>query len=275
VTGKFLTYQDDTDKAQLEMLNRYFKTTPSEKHPKAMLSMMFEQTFNKVLGENFCKKRVGERKAERYYAVLLKRLQGCYGKYINVTNFRIKRVTNSYQLHFGTNFSRVYKTEFGLLYGAPYTGLWEKIFYTYHCFQRFDERCPEIYRKVAAIKIAQNIKTKPTTADIVMTLTMLCRGTFQYAKVNNFYYLNIGPGALVLEGYKEFLIVKTFLMPEMVDKNLKWLQPTLKPEYYRKPSQYFCDIRDLFIFDPFSISGPDFWIDISDKIEVSEDMVEP
>ena len=270
--GKFVLFQDEQDKALLGMLNRSFRAVTTEKYPKVMLSIILEESFTKIFGKNYNKNKIGQRKEKKYYAYVLNRLRSCYGKYINITNLKIKSSNTGFQFQFSTNFSRVYKTDFGLLYGSTYTGLWSTFFYTYHCFQRFDERCDPSFRIILNRKVAGHLKTEPTTADIVMFMTMANR--MEFAKDHPFYYLNIGTGILVLEIYKEFIVAKTYLCSEMIKKGIQWYRAELSPEQAKRPSQFFTSFKDMMDFNPVKIENPTFWKDIVEDFKRSEDLEE-
>jgi hypothetical protein len=249
------------DKAVLAMLNKYFRTTTFEKHPKAMLTIIFDQAMDKILGKDYAKQRISKRKQLKLYEAIIHRLRNCYGKYINLTNFKCK---DPNEIKFLTNFDMVYKTEFGLLYAYTKEGIWSTIFFTEHCLERFDERCRQDIREVLDWKVCKFIKAQPTAADVIMTLTTVGKGDYEYGFNEPYYYLNIGPGFLVLEDYQDFFVAKTFLSPKMVDSKTFWYQPDLDMDQLDYPSKYFRSLKELLIYKPKSIKMPLFLDDIID-----------
>lgn len=253
-----LNWDDDT--SILEMLNRHFRATTFEKYPQVMISVILDQAADKILGKDYENRgyRISKRKSDRLYDFVLKRLQSCYGKYINITQFRIK----DRKVHFGTNFSRVYRTDAGILYGCPVKSIWQTIFYTLHTFERFVERYDPFLCEPLIKKLTDIIKTKPTQADILMYLPSTGKGGFEYGLKDNFYYLNIGIGFLVLEDFKEFFVAKTFLSSDMCDPRMSWYKPLLTMEQAAYPSSYFKTVKELLDHDPIKITGPTFLSDI-------------
>jgi len=181
----------------------------------------------------------------------LTRLRNCYGKYLNLTNFKAK---DPYDIKFKTNFELVFKTDFGLLYGCSQVGMWKTIFFTNHSYERFDERCREDIRNFLTEMCRDVIKTEPTTADIINLTVMSSVGNREYANKNKFYYLNIGAGFLVLEDYQDFFLAKTFLSPEMAPEDLEWHMPLLQSDSLSN----FTSFRDLFNFNSIKIKKPEF-----------------
>ena len=255
----YQSYPDD--KAVLAMLNKHFRTATFEKHPKAMLTIIIDQAMDKVLGKKYSKQRISKRKQVKLYEVIINRLRNCYGKYVNFSNFKCK---DPGDIKFVTNFDTVYRTEFGLLYAYVKEGIWSTIFYTEHCLERFDERCREDIREVLDRKVFSLIKAPPTAADIIMTLTVVGKGDFEYGFNEPYYYLNIGPGFLVLEDYMDFFVAKTFLSPKMVDSKISWYQPDLGTDQMEFPSKYFKTLKEILIYKPKPIKMPLFLDDIID-----------
>jgi hypothetical protein len=253
----FLNYEDN--KSVLEMLNRHFKATTFEKYPEAMMSIIMQQAGEKILGKNYQKDRISKRKSEQLYKHMLNRLQGSYGKYINITHFKAK---DPWSVKFSTNFNRVFKTDFGVLYGSLSVGLWKTVFYISHCFERFAERRDAFLCNPLIKILTEYLKTKPTDADIIMALVSLGNGGFEYGRKENFYYLNINVGIVVLEDFEEFFVAKTFLDTDMVDPNWVWYKPLLTPAQFDYPSRYFKSLKEVLDHDPIKITGPSFINDL-------------
>lgn len=245
-------YHDET----LKMLNRYFRTTSFEKHPKAMLSIIFDQAMTKVLGKDFAKKRISQRKQKKLYEAIVNRLRSCYGKYINLLDFKAKDPAG---IKFITNFSEVYKTEFGTLFGIPsYNKVYESVFFTHHCFERFEERVDLKTYEFFDNIVQKNYYTDPTAADVLMHAVMLNCGQLEYGIEDNFCHLNIGIGILVLEDFQEFYVAKTFLAPSMAKPNMKWKAPLMTPEQEKSIGKSFGSLKALLNNNPIPIKGPLF-----------------
>lgn len=235
---------------ELQLLKKYFKVTTFEKHPKAMMAIIFDRTMDNVLGKDFAKQRISKRKMKRIEEELKSALQSCYGRFINVS--LRTRGASLYGIKFNTNFHHAYKTEFGTLYGAPGQFFCGQVFFTAHCFERFDERCDLIYRQAFSKAFVDRYKYEPTAADLVMLLTST-RENREYARKDKFYFLNIKMGFLVLEDFNELFVAKTFLTPDMLDTSLQWYKPVESTLYEGKT------LKEQLDHDPVKITGPDFF----------------
>jgi len=261
-----ITWTYDIEK-ELEILNKYFRTTTFEKHPKAMISLLFEEIFNKVLGKNFAKQRISKKKFVRLQEEMRYALQSRYGKYMNIY---IKPKSPPWAIKFDTNFHHAYKTEFGILYGTPSQFDSGHTLFTLHCFQRFQERCdPELYKTVAEI-FFEKFKYPPTAGDLVMYLTWT--HDMEYARKDKFFYLNIGLGFLVLEDYNEFFVAKTFLTPEMLDTSLIWYTPSTEKKL---PPEKYPTLKSILLHEPVKIEGPEFIRDRLTKHHQEENLENP
>jgi hypothetical protein len=244
-----ITWNHDIEK-ELELLNKYFRTTTFEKHPKAMMGLLLDEVFDKVMGKNFAKQRISKRKMARFQEELKLALQSRYGKFMNIC---LHKSSRPHAIKFDTNFHHAYKTEFGILYGAPTRFDCGRTFFTSHCFQRFEERCdPELHKHIAKI-FSEKSKYVPTAADLVMFLTSV--HDMEYAKKDKFYFLNIGVGFLVLEDYNDFFVAKTFMTAEMLDPSLEWYTPTLDPSISHDT------LKSALEHDPVRIERPKFFTD--------------
>ena len=256
-------YSAENNEAVLKMLNRHFKTTSFEKHPQVMLSLYFERACNTVLGKDYAKKRISKRAQEKIYKFVLTKLQNCYGTYINVTNFRAK---DPLAIKFGTNFELVFKNEKGLIYGCSKSGLWSTVFFTTHCFERFEERCRSDVRSIIESGARIFLKAEPTVADLLYVATLSSLGNHEYSKKGSYYYMNIGAGFLILEDFNEFLLAKTFMTSDMVPKDLNWYMPLMTPEQNKNPSEYFKSLKEIFDSESIKINNPEFIDNRMDEI---------
>lgn len=216
------------EKVYLELLQKHFRDVSTfEKHPDAMLNIIFTKIYNRILGEDYNKKRVSKRKEKKIRDELLTIMRKKYGRWINLFNFSFKTPHNAvYQ----TNFNRVYKIKkIGTLYGSPSNNMCGNVFYTSHCLERFEERVDSDCYNPLTINLRREYKAEPTCADIIIRLVL--SSNLEYALKDEFCYLNIHVGAIVLENLGDVFIAKTFLSPEML-KDLQWYLPLIKKEEY-------------------------------------------
>lgn len=254
----------EEEQIYLDLLNLHFKTVTYEKHPDAMMNLIFQEAFNKVLGANFAKKRISQRKEKRIKEAVLHQLRAKYGRWINLMNFKIKDKNRAF---YRTNFNRVYKVEgLGILYGSPSHMLCGNIFYTSHCLERFEERADPFLYEPVKNRIRELYKTEPTSADIMIGLIMSTN--YEYGVWKEFKYLNVQIGVLVLQDLGDVFIAKTFLTPDMLYEGMKerWYQPVLKVST-REIGEHFLDIdsfhsfADLLKHESRKIEKPTFIVD--------------
>jgi hypothetical protein len=240
----------EEEQVYLDLLNHHFKTVTAEKHPDAMLNLIFRESYEKVLGVSFAKERIGKRKAKAIRNLILLKLQKKYGRWINLTNFKIKNIN---QCLFMTNFNRVYNVEGqGKLYGNPSHSISGGVFYTEHCLERFEERVsPHLYEPVTE-RLRFTFKAEPTSADIMFGLVM--SSNLEHGVWKEFKYLNINVGALVLEDLGDVFIAKTFLTPDMLYADMKWYQALIQE------GDQFHYFADLLKHECIKIEQPDFLI---------------
>jgi hypothetical protein len=234
---------------ELELLNKHFRTTTFEKHPKAMMNILFDEAFIKVLGKNFAKQKISKKKRARMQEELQYALQNRYGRFMNICLHKATGKPDA--LKFDTNFHHAYKTEFGTLYGAQSRFLCGRMFFTFHCFERFEERCPENIYKALSTIFYEKLRYHPTAADLVMFLTSIV--SMEHAKKTKFYFLNVGVGFLVLEDFNEFFVAKTFMTSEMLDPTLEWYRPSEIISIEPTDS-----LKRVFEHNPIKIEKPEF-----------------
>lgn len=236
----------------LSALKGHFKAEALEKHPDAMLSMLFREAGKKFL-DNYHKKKISKSVEEKIKTHIIERLRRFYGEWVNIYDFDLKKCC------FQTNFHSIYKTENGRLYaGSPGTML-DHVFYTAHSFEQFKARsfCFNIYEMVKlAFKRIRN--TEPTAADI---LKFLILNSDEYCIKDNFIYINVMIGVVVFEKLSGgLLIAKTFLAPEMDFPKKGWFQDTL--------SGFRLDLTDSMNtfqeergYQPIPVKEPNFYGD--------------
>jgi len=100
-------------------------------------------------------------------------------------------------------------------------------------------------------------RAEPTAADLLMFIVS-GRWGYEYGKKENFYFLNVGVGFLVLEDYEEFFMAKTFLTAEMCDPQMPWYKPLLTEDQANYPSSNFKTVKEILDHDPIKITGPTF-----------------
>jgi hypothetical protein len=210
----------DARKEVLATLNKHFRTAVLEKYPEAMIQTYIDRAWDAVCGPTYKKQRVSEKDRQRIKDHILKELQTNYGKWISIINF-------DKRFRFSTNFEYVYKTDFGRLYANPPRSGFGHLFFTSHSLQQFDDRVSIEKLKDYRLVYKKAFGSYPTAADILIFFVMFC---FQFGIKDNFIFLNVNYGILVIEMLsKECFIVKTFLSPEMVDADVRWY--VLKPEH--------------------------------------------
>jgi len=235
----------------LELLKSHFDdVTTFEKHPDAMLNILFTQTYDEVLGPNFNKKRISKRKEKLIKEKLISRLRNKYGRWINLTNFKFKSPHN---LVYSTNFNRVYKVKSsGILYGSPSQNICGNMFYTSHCLERFEERVPPLHYSPLIEDFQRIQKNEPTSADIVAGLVVA--SNMEYAIKPNFCYLNVRVGVLVIENFGDLFIAKTFLTPDMLN-DLEWFQPLSRTKRDLNTFADFLKLESIKIKEPQFLRG--------------------
>lgn len=248
-TGKSKIIRDkEEEQIYLDLLNYHFKAVTAEKHPDAMMNLIFQRSFEEVLGVSFSKKRISKRKEKAIKNLILQKLRNKYGRWINLTNFKIKNIN---QCLFATNFNRVYNVEGqGKLYGNPSDSISGGVFYTTHCLERFEERVPPHLYEPITDRLKTSFKSEPTSADIMFGLVM--SSNREHGVWEGFKYLNINVGALVLEDLGDVFIAKTFLTPDMLDPGLKWYQALTE-----KGDNFHC-FADLLKYECVKIERPNF-----------------
>lgn len=241
--------------AYLELLNKHFKTEGFEKHPKAMMTLLFQRAQDTILGKNFNKKRISQRKQKKLYNYILTYLQNCYGKWINISDFKVKNLD---RIRFSCNLAYAYKNVLGVIY-AP-TGISARdILYTGHCLDRFEERANRDMLNSMIFYMDQIRHEKVNAADVLFILVDM--SNFEYAFKDRFVFLSTHVGVLVLEDYDDLYIAKTFLSPEMADLTLQWYKPKLKPEeFYTLWSNYKL-LREIIAVERETIKAPVFGIE--------------
>lgn len=234
---KWQICRPDCDKEEeqnyLELLQKHFPDVSTfEKHPDAMLNLIFTEVYEKILGPNYSKKRVSKRKEKIIKNKLIERMRNKYGRWINILSFEFK--TPAYA-RYDTNFNRAYRIKnMGILYGSPSQHLCGNIFLTSHSLERFEERLdPQCYAPITN-ELINLYKTEPTSADVLVALILT--SNMEYALKDNFCYLNIRVGVLVLENLGDIFIAKTFLTDEMIADNLQWYLPLRKNKNIRLSS---------------------------------------
>jgi hypothetical protein len=246
----------DYAEKNLVLLNKHFKTVPFEKHPKAMLHLLFERGCHKVLGKDFRKQRISQRKQEKLYLYMIERLKSCYGKWVTISHFSEKNGN----IRFSCNLSLAFKNEKGILYKSMQNQSIEDLFFTSHIFERFEERLPVEQFIVVATFIKKYRKYHSLAEIMSSDILFIFAGIShrEYARYNEFIYLNIQIGVLVLEDFQDFFVVKTFLTYEMAKKlPLRWVAPLFDdPKIAKKPYLFSDNFRDILNLDTVNIIEP-------------------
>jgi hypothetical protein len=187
-----------------------------ERYTAANLSVLISQAYNEVCGKDFFK-RPSKKQTRRIRETILKRIRLRYGKYFDLTDFIYRNRRDSFR--FNTNLSYSYRHKKGILYGhAPDTFL-RPLFYTTHSLERFEERVdPKLYGSLTWV-YKKLWGCDPTPASI---LDILIKSSFSWGNDKICQYLNVIFGSLVIERYKNVLVCKTFLTPNMLREDVNW-----------------------------------------------------
>lgn len=233
-------YDDEWESRCLEILNKEFNTRPVERHPGALISLEFDAAAKRVLGPNFHKQRLSQRKQKALREELVRRLQVRYGRYVNIQSFDPK----GRGVMFECNLTRCYTTDQGRLYRSPEWCTCRDVFYTSHCFERFEERAHPEYIEEASKAWKKCYGGKPTAADLL--LMMVNAGDHVHAPGEGIsFYLNVHFGVLVMDVHDEFCVAKTFLTPDMLSLDLKWFEPQYSLEEVKDKANNFNSLLDI------------------------------
>lgn len=251
-TGRSVLVRDkEEEKMYLDLLNHHFDAVTAEEYPDAIMNLIFREAYETVLGTYYRKQKVSKKKSQKIRDYVLNKLRRKYGRWINLTNFKIKDVDRCV---FMTNFNRVYDVKgHGKLYGSPSQNICGNVFYTTHCLERFEERVPEYLYEPITKQLKKNYKADPTSADIIVALVVLSNKEFGVWK--EFKYLNLDVGALVMEDLGDIFIAKTFLAPDMLNEEMRWYAPVVTKD------DTFNSFADLLKHKSERIEKPDFLID--------------
>lgn len=251
-SGELNQLENQFEQRALEKLRKHFRAAPCEKHPDAMIRFIFDEACDEILGPDFAKERVSDRKAQRINRRMREMLQSRYGPWVNVIHFRKKK--RGGLMEFDTNFSRAYRTPAGVLYGMRADGFCKDLFFTSHSFERFVERVLQTFYEDAAEDIGKAYNTIATGADVAWSLVH--PENIEYAREGQFWYLNLQVGVFVLEDFEDVFVVKTFLEYDMLNRDLEWFMPLLSPEQAESPGDHFNTLRDLMLHQPVKIKSP-------------------
>jgi len=236
-----------------------------EKYSAANLSRMISEASYSICGKSF--KTPSRKQIKKIKKEVTRKIQLRYGKYFSLKGFNFINRRDSF--NFGTNLNYSYKHKKGVLYGhAPDTFL-RPLFYTTHSLDRFTERVdPDSYKKISEAFRRSN-GTDPSPADI---LDIFAKGSFSFGYDKDYRFLNVFWGTLVLEMYKDVLVCKTFLLPEMVKEGVNWrkieavkIEGGSEDDSEDDSGDYYLNkITDLFAHKSTE-TVPEFYEDISEE----------
>ena len=250
------------EQVYLDLLNNHFETVTYEKYPDAMMNLIFSESRIHVLGKNYRKEKISQRKKKKIYTEIIKRMRAKYGKYVNITYFKMKGVT---QIEFATNLDKVFVVPgHGTLYGAQYHSPCGNIFFTSHSLERFEERVDDDHYAWLKRAITDKDNAEPTTVDIISG--MILASDMVYGRYQDFCHLYLPIGILVMEDFGDVFIAKTFLSPDMV-KPVKWYLP----EMVRAQKDSLNSFADVMNFGCEEIEQPPFY---DDMIQMVKDLME-
>jgi hypothetical protein len=248
----------ECEEVYLSLLNNHFTTVTYEKHPDAMMNIIFSGAREKILGKNFRKERISQRKAKKIEQEITTRLRNKYGKWVNMSFFKIKSVS---QMQFITNLDKVFTVpDHGTLYGSVYHSSCGNIFFTSHALERFEQRVDKGRYNWFRTWIKGVQKSDPTSVDILCG--MIQSSGFVYGRYGDFCHLNLTLGILVLEDLGDIFIAKTFLSPDMV-KPVKWYCPDIKAGDVDSINSFV----DIMNFGCKPVDKPKFYDDLMDGLK--------
>ena len=254
---------DKTPDPIIETLSKFVKIKPKEKYPESVGKHMVFSSIDEILGKNFSKERISERKVKKIYDLILEKMRARYGSWVNLLDFKIKGDIR--KISFSTNFEKIYNTEMGNLFGtANSSPIWQKVLFTSHSLERFEERAKNYSFTGIKKSFGRVCRAQPTSADILLTLIFY--GDYDYAPLApTEYYLSVKIGACVMETFDDVTVVKTFVSPKMV-KNVTWFRPTLTDEQSRSPSKHFSSLKQILKNNYTKVSPPN-WENLSKEFE--------
>jgi hypothetical protein len=231
-----------------------FNAKPVEKHPTALVSLEFDDACNKVLGKNFSKQRLSQRKNKALREELVRRMQKRYGPYINIQSFAVK---NEF-IKFECNLTKCYTTDKGRIYASPDWSTCRDVYYTSHCFERFEQRAdPTFVEMLKRDWTKHNGGCTPTPADLVMMMVEI--GNHVHAPGDGImFYLNIHFGALLIDVHEEFCLAKTFLTKEMIPEGLQWFLPEHPYREVRSGDKLYLSLLDIIGVGGDRVPRPSF-----------------
>lgn len=230
----------ECEQVYLGLLNNHFATVTYEKHPDAMMNIIFSSAREKILGKNFRKERISQRKANKIEKEIKTRLRNKYGKWVNMSFFKIKDIS---KMQFITNLDKVFTVpDHGTLYGSVYHSTCGNIFFTSHSLERFEERVDKKKYNWFQMWAKHSQKSEPTSVDILCG--MIQSSGFVYGRYGDFCHLNLTLGILVLEDLGDIFIAKTFLSPEMI-KPVKWYRANFENGVDYDKINSFVDVMNL------------------------------
>jgi len=210
-----------------DLLKDHFSSVETyEKYPDAAFNLLLTAVCDKVLGKNFRKERISQRKSKKINKIVKEKLNKKYGPWITFTNFRIKK---DLTIQYRTNLHRIFRVKGrGILYGAEFHDVTGNIFFTSHSIQRFEERADQNYTLPFGGVLKNVFKTEPTSYDLLNYL--IRTSNMQYGRIDNYCYLNTVVGYLVLEDLGDVFIAKTFYSNDMKKGDIKWYEADADPE---------------------------------------------
>lgn len=213
--GNFVIKRNTPEELQkliLEELNRHFKVTAVEKYEDATIRFLFQEGMKKYSRGHG---RVSAREHHRIQKYMIDWMRSHYGPYVNVLQRKGKYLFN---------LTRVYKTEYGRLYGIDKIA---NLFVTSHALERFEEREKVIEEDFEIMSYKRSFKTKwntmPTTYDIVDHL-MDQVTQFGFPYKDDSILVNIGYGLFVVEVYMPFCVATTYLTSDMKYAESDWFE---------------------------------------------------
>jgi len=209
-------YYFKTFEEMANALKGHFKAVVLEKHPKVMLNIIMDRALKSTL-KNYNRTKISQKALKKFLDQAKKEFRRYYGEWVNIYDFNIRTGV------FSANFEAIYKTNLGRLYGGYPGSIHDHLFYTAHSFEQFRDRgrCYEAFPLlVLAYRRIRN--TEPTPADLLKFMVL---NAYEYCFTDNFIYVNVHRGVLVLERLSGgIMIAKTFLLPDMDYPKKGWVR---------------------------------------------------
>jgi len=211
----------DSYKELLDKLNRVYPSEPFERYSDLVINSLLNKSVDMVLGESYNKRRISKRKSVLIEDDFRSRVQGIFGKWANIHNFKI----HDRDIKFKTNVSGIYRNNRGRLYSLFKPS---DLYITSHCLDRFEERLDTDRYNGYFTKVWDrcrlSLRADPTSLDILRESVIDSDREYSIDCKGGIIYYKTGFGILVIQSIEDIYVALTFLLYEMVEDRdrLQW-----------------------------------------------------